>query len=340
MIKVLMTGAGAPGGPGIIKGLQQDSNIDLIVGDVNPVASGKFLNDKFELLLNADDPEFISDLLRICIKNQIDIIFPLVTKELFKLSKGKKIFSEHGIKIVVSDYESLKIANDKSALYNHLKPKNILTPNFRVAKTFTEVIEAFEQLGFPKNPICIKPSISNGSRGVRIIDNSIDEFDLLFKHKPNSLYMTFDKLKEILADKEFPELLISEVLPGEEFTIDTIVSKGKAEIVLPRKRTKMNGGISVAGSFEENDEIINYCKEIIASLDLDGPIGLQVKKSSTGDFKILEINPRIQGTSIAALGLGVNLPLLAIYNALGETIKMPIVKWETNFVRYYNEVFY
>lgn len=335
-----MTGAGAPGGPGIIKGIQQDSNIDLIVADVNCEASGRFLNDQFEQVLSADDPEFIPDLLRICIKHNIDVIFPLVTKELFKLSKEKKIFSDHGIKIIVSDYESLKIANDKSALYNHLKIKNISTPNFKVAKTFTEVIEAFEQLGYPKNPICIKPSISNGSRGVRIIDNSIDEFDLLFKHKPNSLYMTFDKLKEILVDKEFPELLISEVLPGEEYTIDTIVTKGRAEIVLPRIRTKMNGGISVAGSFEENNEIINYCKEIISSLNLDGPIGLQVKKSESGIFKILEINPRIQGTSIAAIGLGINLPLLSIYNALGDEIKMPTVKWDTNFVRYYNEVFY
>ena len=90
-----MTGAGAPGGPGIIKGIQKDSNIDLIVADFNPEASGKFLNDKFEQVLSADDPEFIPDLLKICIKNQIDIVFPLVTKELFKLSKEKKIFSDH-----------------------------------------------------------------------------------------------------------------------------------------------------------------------------------------------------------------------------------------------------
>lgn len=340
MIKVLMTGAGAPGGPGIIRGLKQDPNIDLIVCDINPEASGRFLNDKFEQILSADNPEFISDLLRICKKHKVDVIFPLVTRELFKLSKEKNIFYENGIKIVVSDYEGLKIANDKSALYTHLKLKNIVTPKFKVVNTFSEVIEAFDFLGYPENPICIKPSISNGSRGVRIIDNSVNEFDLLFNHKPNSLYMTFEKLKEILKDKDFPELLISEVLPGEEYTIDTIVSKGKAKIVLPRKRSKMNGGISVAGSFEKNNEIIKYCEEIISSLDLDGPIGLQVKGSTKGDFKILEINPRIQGTSIAALGTGVNLPLLSVYNAIGEDINMPNVNWDVNFVRYYNEVFY
>ena len=43
-----MTGAGAPGGPGIIKGLRQDKNIDLLVCDSNPNASGRYLNEKFE----------------------------------------------------------------------------------------------------------------------------------------------------------------------------------------------------------------------------------------------------------------------------------------------------
>lgn len=335
-----MTGGGAPGGPGIIKGIKQDSNIELVVGDSNSEATGRYLNDKFEQILNANETDYIEDLLRICIKHEINIILPLVTNELFVLSKNKKYFEDRGIKIIVSEYDSLKIANDKSALYNHLKANNISTPNFKVAKTFDEVLYAFEQLGYPENPICIKPSVSNGSRGVRIVDSSIDEFELLFKHKPNSLYITFDKLKEVLEGKQIPELLISEVLPGEEFTIDTIVSKGKAEIILPRKRSRMNGGISVAGSFEENKEIINYCKEIIDSLNLDGPIGLQVKQSESGKYKILEINPRIQGTSIAALGLGINLPLLSIYNALGYEIKMPAINWNVNFIRYYNEVFY
>ena len=39
-------------------------------------------------------------------------------------------------------------------------------------------------------------------------------------------------------------------------------------------------------------EIINYCKKIIKSMDLDGPIGIQVKQNSKGG-QDSEINPRI-----------------------------------------------
>ena len=340
MIKVMMTGAGAPGGPGIIKALKQDSNIDLLVVDADPNASGRLLNEKFEKIPLADSPEFIERIIDLCKIYEIQVIFPLVTRELFVFSKEKELFKKHGIKVIVSDYDNLKIANDKSALYVHLQNKNIITPKFVVANTYKDVIKAFKELGYPQIPLCIKPSISNGSRGVRIIDEGINEFELLFNHKPSSLCMSFTQLKKILEQNTFPELLISEVLPGEEYTIDTIVSEGEAKIILPRKRTKMNSGISTAGEFEENQEIINYCKEIISSLNLIGPIGIQVKKSVEGRYKILEINPRIQGTSVAALGAGVNLPLLSVKSILGLKIDQNRILWETKFVRYYEEVFY
>ncbi len=335
-----MTGAGAPGGPGIIKGLKKDKNIDLLVCDANANASGRYLNNKFEQIPMANDESFIDVILRVCDKYQIDVIFPLVTKELFLFSKNKDLFLKKGIKVIVSDYENLKIANDKSALCVHLKKNSILTPNFVVVNSVDSLKEAFIKLGYPKEPICIKPSVSNGSRGVRIIDAQINEFDLLFNYKPNSIYMTYDKLLEVLNEKEIPELLVSEYLPGDEYTIDSIVQKGKVKVVLPRRRTKMNGGISVAGEFENNKEIINYCIDVINSLNLDGPIGIQVKKSKEGVYKILEINPRIQGTSIAALGVGVNLPLLSVYSVLDKEIEIPQIKWNTNFVRYYEEIFY
>ena len=46
-INVLMTGAGAPGGPGIIRCLKKDERIELTVCDTHEDASGRFLNKQF-----------------------------------------------------------------------------------------------------------------------------------------------------------------------------------------------------------------------------------------------------------------------------------------------------
>jgi carbamoyl-phosphate synthase large subunit len=104
----------------------------------------------------------------------------------------------------------------------------------------------------------------------------------------------------------------------------------------------MVNGISVQGEFVHEQEIIQYCTLIIHELQLHGNIGIQVKKSATGKFLVLEINPRVQGTIAAALGAGINLPLLAVKQELGLTIAEEElqVKWGTRFSRYWSEVFW
>ncbi|MCW3126990.1 MAG: ATP-grasp protein [Bacteroidetes bacterium] len=339
-LRVLMTGAGAPGGPGIIKCLQADDSIALYVCDASDTASGRFLNKEFFTCPSASDPGFIEFMLGKCQVLGIEVLFPLVTRELFLFAEHKSAFEKIGTRVVVSDFEALNIANDKSALHKHIAAHSILTPDFRIVQTFDQLDRAFTDLGYPDRKICIKPSISNGSRGVRIVDPNADGYDLLFNHKPNSLYITKDDLFRILSSRAFPELLVAEVLPGEEYTIDTLVNQGQTRLIAPRIRTRMSGGISVAGEFIENQEIIDYVSQIAATMPLHGPIGYQVKRAVDGRFKILEINPRIQGTSVALTGAGVNLPLLAVLQEAGRDITIPAIKWGTKFVRFYEEVYY
>src|SRR5439155_4807309 len=111
---------------------------------------------------------------------------------------------------------------------------------------------------------------------------------------------------------------------------------------LPRLRKKMINGISVEGEFIKEESIINYCTQIIKQVQLHGNIGIQVKRSETGQFLILEINPRVQGTISAALGAGINLPVLGIKQELGLPITTHElqVKWGTRFSRHWSEVFY
>ncbi|HEX8313737.1 MAG TPA: ATP-grasp domain-containing protein [Flavisolibacter sp.] len=340
MKRILLTGAGAPGGPGIIKALKKEG-FALYTGDCNPVASGRFLHDPFIQLPHAGDENFISFVLRYCQQEKIDAVFPLVTKELFKFSEAKQAFANQGIRVIVSDHQSLCIANDKGKLYQHLRSNKIPVPEFEIVGSLHQLQKAVTRLGYPGVPVCIKPTVSNGSRGVRILQEDIDEFTFFFEQKPNHLYCRLDRLTEILGNRPFPPMLVSEFLPGAEFTIDTIVQQGVPKMILPRSRTKMNGGISVQGTFIKNEQIISYCKKIIRSLNLSGPIGLQVKADANGNFKLLEINPRIQGTSVAALGLGINLPALAVRQEFEPLdIDTSKIAWGTSFVRYYEEAFY
>lgn len=341
-INILMTGGGAPGAPGIIKCLCQETKFNVVLVDANPNAVGKHLVKDFHVIPKAGDPAFIDAVLALCREKDIHVVLPLVTKELIPLSQHSNEFELAGAKLIVSPASSLEIANDKSKLYQFLQWRGMDVPVFRIAETIEQFETAAKELGYPQKTICFKPSVSNGSRGFRIISNNIDEHHLLFNEKPNSTYISHIDAIRILSSKPFPELLVSEYLPGEEYSVDCLAKNGEAIVVVPRLRKKMINGISVEGEFIKEQSIIDYCILIIHSLQLHGDIGIQVKRSAAGKFLLLEINPRVQGTISAALGAGINLPALAIK----QELDLPIhpeelqVKWGTKFSRYWSEVFY
>ena len=168
--------------------------------------------------------------------------------------------------------------NNKCLLYKHLIEHKIEVPKFFIVKIKLNLKKAADLLNYGQVPIVIKPCVSNGSRGVRILDENADRYDLLFNQKPSSIFSTMSEIMESIGPKKIPNLLVSEYLPGPELTIDTIVNNGSVVDCLIRTRSKINNGISVAGSFIRNDAVYKYISKIISTIPgLSGPIGFQVK---------------------------------------------------------------
>ena len=341
-IHILMTGAGAPGAPGIMQCLLKDPAVKLTVADADADATGRWLHHDFVQIPKAGDENFVAELLRICRSLNIRLIFPLVTKELFVFSANKKRFEEANVRVLVSPETAIGIANNKSACHLFLKEKNIPVPLFHIVRTAEEFIHAAFELGHPQQSFCFKPSVSNGSRGFRIVSDSINETDQLFHYKPYNTYITYAHALKILSSQAFPELLVTEYLPGEEYSVDCLADRGKAVLAVPRLRKKMVNGISVQGEFVKDESIMEYCSKIIEATGLHGNIGIQVKRSGGGQPLLVEINPRVQGTIVAGLGAGINLPLLAVKQELEHPVDPSglKIKWGTKFSRYWTEVFY
>jgi carbamoyl-phosphate synthase large subunit len=88
-ITVIITGAGAPGAPGVIKSLRENGKRPIrIVGvDASSEAVGFRLADAGYQIPLASDPNFIDRLLEISKQENALVILPLVTWEL-KTTKG------------------------------------------------------------------------------------------------------------------------------------------------------------------------------------------------------------------------------------------------------------
>jgi len=350
-IKVLITGVGAPGIAGTLYSLKKNFDnrkVTTIGTDLKEEVVGKYLCDKFYKVVHPKEKDYIDVMLNICEKERIDVLLPQTTAELFKLSKHKKNFENVGTKITISDYEAIRIANNKLKLTEIFKKLKLPYPEFYLASKFDELIEKAKKLGFPEKPVVIKPLESSGMRGLRVLYEGINLKRSFYEDKPvsvsvegrvpNSLFITSQALYSIIGD-EFPELMVSEFLPGAEYSVDCFrTTYGKRMDIIPRKRDLIRTGITFYGTTEENKEIIEYSRRIAEEINLKYMFGFQYKLDSEGTPKILESNPRIQGTMVLATFAGANVIYASIKHALDEKIPEFNIKWGTRIMRYWGGI--
>lgn len=342
-IRVFITGAGAPGAPGIIKSLRKvrEREIAILGGDANPGNSvGAGLLDRLFQIPFAESPDFISRVLEICVSEKIDVVLPLVTRELLVLAQHRELFAKNGIYVSVSDPEPLQTANNKYLLMKFCRDNNIPVPDFYLVHSLGEFHDAAKNLGYPGRKICFKPPVSNGLRGFRIIEDGQDRLYSLMNEKPNNIYISYTEFVSICeSGKTFPELLVMEYLPGEEYSVDALAENGNFICAIPRSRDYIKMGISFAGTVIEDKQITGYSKRLIEGLKLNGNIGLQFRRDIAGTPKIIESNPRVQGTIVLCAAAGANLVYDAVRLGVGEKPGLYTVNWGLRMIRYWDELF-
>ncbi len=336
-IKVLITGAGAPGIRGTLYSLKNNWDMRDVVTigvDMKNEVVGRYLCDKFYQVPPAESNQFIPALLEICEKEKVDVILPQVTAELLPLAEHKKEFEKSGTKVAVSNYTAIELANNKYKLLKTVRKLNVPYPKFYLVKTWSELEKCAKKLD---TPFVVKPPIASGMRGFRIIYESIDRTEFFFKEKPNNSKITMEELYSILGET-FPELLVMEYLPGREYSVDILSSKKEVYVVVPRRRDLIRTGITFVGTVEKRDDIIEYSTKITRALGLEFAHGLQFKEDFKGVPKILESNPRIQGTMVLSTIAGANVIYGAVKLALGEEIPEFSVKWGTKLLRFWGGI--
>jgi predicted ATP-grasp superfamily ATP-dependent carboligase len=185
----------------------------------------------------------------------------------------------------VPDAETAALCRDKRLTYARLRPLGIVP----------------EDAGVPGGtyPVFAKPAIGQGSQGAERVDEEIRHRQLLEAGTP---------------------YLISEYLPGEEYTVDCVSdSDGALLHAAPRRRTRVKGGISVRTEPAAADPALAAMATAIAGeLRLRGAWFFQARRDRAGVPKLLEVAPRIAGSMALSRVRGVNHALLHVYAHLGR----------------------
>ncbi len=315
-MKILLTGVGCPGVKGTIYSLKNNPKkkaVFILGTDIDKEAVGKAFTDAFHSVPPPEKEEtYISVLQTLCKINDIDIIVPQTTREVTVLSKHRNTFLKNNVKVLVGTERAIKISNSKLGVLNVFEKLGLPTPSYHVARNMYQLQMAIAMLGYPTLPVIVKPLHSSGMRGVRLVREDAWSEKRFFSEKPDGLEITlFDLQKTLFHDNWKENLIIMEYLPGKEYSVD--VFKGREKIVvIPRLRKKIRSGISFVTEICQDESMEHQSLAFMKEVGLTGVVGFQYKLNSDGEPRILECNPRIQGTMVASTFAGRNVIWYAI----------------------------
>lgn len=289
----------------------------IIATDCSRTAPAIYFADAYYIVPRIDDENYLSEILKICKKENVKAITTLIDPEIEILARNRDTFDKEGIIVLTPEYRTASLCFDKFKMYEYLIECGINT-----IRTF-DGIEDFD-IAYRKRdiefPVFIKPRTGSGSVGIE----KITDYETL-KNR-------FDNLKFNYIIQEFMDCEDCDA----DVYIDTITHKAVSAFSKKKIETRI-GGASKTISFKD-DRLFEFIKQIVKHFKFYGPVDMDFFYRD-GDYYLSEINPRFGGAYIHAYGAGVDFFKLLASNIEGIENKDCFGRYEENIVMLmYDEV--
>ena len=282
----------------------------IIATDISLTAPAIYMADKHYIVPRIDDDNYISTILDICKKEEIQAVTTLIDPEIMILAENRNKFEKIGVEVLTPYKETAEICFDKYVMYEYLKEKGI-----RTVLTYSD-IESFKKgqaEGEINFPVFVKPRTGSGSVGARKVED----------------IKTLEK-----AMIEDSSLIIQEFMSDAldidaDIYVDTISNQAVSLFSKKKLETKI-GGASKTISFKD-DNLNQFASEALQAFQFNGPIDMDFWYRD-GQYYLSEINPRFGGGYLHAYGAGVDFAKLIMNNMNGIENKPCFGNYEDDIV--------
>ena len=274
MTTIVRSAVGSLAAIGFLKFLSENK-FKIIGTDITSLSIGKFYVDNFYEVPKADQVEaVIKKYLTICENENAKWIISGPETEVLVLIREKTQFENIGVHILHPDYATLEIITDKLNLYKFFKKKGINMP-------FSCDLQKDETTSL-KGKVVLKPKQGRGSTGIYF--TGAQQLGIYKKIIPVENYIA------------------QEFIEGEEYTVDVLYDlEGNILNIVPRKRLKIDSGVSVIGETVKDEKLLELIVELSSHLKFVGGNCFKFIKSTSKEYFLTDINPRFGGGSILAL---------------------------------------
>ncbi len=288
----------------------------VVAADCSATAPAFHLADAAWKVPPCHDPAFIPTMLRLCEREQIDLIVPTIDTELPFYAARREAFAEVGTTVAISGPDTVAIAADKVRTHRWLTRNGF--PTVRQAMAW-EVLREPRSWSFP---LIAKPR--GGSAGMGVL------------RAPSPEVLG-------LAVRERDDLVVQEISPGREHTVNVYVDRaGRCRCAVPHLRMEVRSGEVSKALTVKHQGLMGLARQIAEALpDAYGAMNIQCFLADEYVMKIIEINPRFGGGYPVAHAAGADFPRWLLQEAAGMSVDADFDQWQDNLamLRYDEAVF-
>lgn len=230
-------------------------------------------------------------------RTPLTAIIPNLDSELDLYNSIRDDLTAMGIGTFIPDLKSLRMRS-KVRLAEFCHEHDLPVPMTEIVNDLASLDRAITKTGYP----CIIKGIF---------------YDASIAHNWSEAVVHFDNLRYRWG---LP-IIVQNVIPGEEYNV-CCVGDGKGNLIgaVPMRKLRLTEkGKAWAGITIRDPEVLELARRTIEDLRWQGPCELELMRHETsGQFYLIEINPRFPSWCYLTTGAGQNLPYANLKLALGE----------------------
>lgn len=298
--KILVTDGGNVNTLGIIRHLGILKQFEIHVIGSNKAAICRFSKycTKFYILPSAKTAAFFDEVLALIAREKFDFVMP-VGFYAYKVFVANQEILEQQTKVCLPGRESFEIASSKTHTREVAMSVGVKAP---LTYSFRQLSEV-EATTISSFPVVIK---SQKEIGGRMVDYAHDRGELISKYSD-----MVSRYK--LEPDSYP--IVQEYISGPGVGFFAYYNNGRLVHYFMHERVRefpVSGGRSVCAKSIYDVELFKAGKALLDALKWNGCAMVEFKRTVSGEFYLLEINPKLWGSLELALCCGVNFPLYLI----------------------------
>lgn len=303
----------------ILRGLSKEG-LSVVFGTDNYLGMGyysKYVSAKFihHNYIKSEE-HFIDDII-LAIKKYNPAVYIPTGEEIFVVSRNRKEIEKTGIKLVISDINTLESLNNKILSFRVAEKSGVPVPKTIIPYNLDDIYSFIKMVGLP---VIIKKGWSRSAQHVvKVTTNN------------------FNKISELLSNYklEYGNFIIQKFVEGETYGVSLLMNRGKPRAVFTHKRLRekiFSGGPSTLRISTKNPQLENYAVRLLESVKFHGVAMVEFKlNEQNGEAWFIEVNPRFWGSVGLAINSDVNFPYLLYKIALEGDVN-PITTYKEGVI--------